>query len=322
MRIKALVVVASLLISPLAAAQAWPSKSLRLITPYPAGSGTDTLLRAMGNEMNKAWGQTVVVDNRPGASTMIAAQTCARAPADGYTLCMLDRSLSTLPHLYRKLPFDPDRDFTPITLLANHIAALAVSPNVPANSVKELIDYARANPGKLNYSTPGEGTPSHLQMEWIKQKYGVNIVHVPFKSPPEIVRTLVAGDIQVTIFGLINMLGPIRAGKARALALSGTGRSPLLPDVPTMTETGTQPPNNQQTWFALYGPAGLPKEVVDKVYRETVRMFSQPDFRKERLLGQGWEPRASTGEELARFMKADRAAAAELVRMSGVKVQD
>jgi tripartite-type tricarboxylate transporter receptor subunit TctC len=320
MKMQALLLAASMLVSPLAAAQAWPSKPLRLITPYPAGSGTDTLLRAMGNEMNKTWGQSVVVDNRPGASTMIAAETCAKAPADGYTFCMLDRSLSTLPHLYRKLPFDPDRDFTPITLLANLIAALAVSPNVPANSVKELIAYARANPGKLNYSTPGEGTPPHLEMEWIKQKFDLNIVHVPFKSPPEIVRTLVAGDIQVTIFGLINMLGPIRAGKAKALALSS--RSPLLPDVPSMTETGTQPPNNQQTWFALYGPAALPRDIVDRVNRETVRMFAQPDFRRDRLLGQGWEPKASSAEELARFMKADRAAAAELVRMSGAKVQD
>jgi tripartite-type tricarboxylate transporter receptor subunit TctC len=235
---------------------------------------------------------------------------------------MLDRTLSTLPHLYRKLPFDVDRDFTPIMMLASLVEAFAVSPGVPANSVKEFIEYARANPGKLNYGSPGEGTPPHLQMEWIKLKYDINLVHVPFKNPPEIVRALIGGDVPVTIFGLINMLGPVRAGKAKALALSGSARSPLLPDVPTMAEAGVQPPDNQQTWFALYGPAGLPKDVVDKVQREVARIFSLPDFRRDRLLGQGWEPHVGTGEELARFMKSDRAAAAELVRISGAKIQD
>jgi tripartite-type tricarboxylate transporter receptor subunit TctC len=321
MNLKRLVACAALVFAPLATAQTWPSKPVRIITPYPGGSGTDTYLRALGQELTKSWGQAVLVDNRPGASTIIAGDTCAKAAPDGYTICMLDRTLSILPHLYRKLPFDTERDFTPIVLMANLVAALEVHPAVPANSFDELIAYARANPGKLNYSTPGEGTPPHLMMEWIKNKYGVNLVHIPFKSPPEIVQTLMSGQIQVSIFGLINMLGPIRAGKVKALAVSGASRSPLIPDVPTFAEVGAQG-FDDRLWFALFGPAGLPKAVVDRASRDVLRIIAQPAFRKERMVDQGWEPVGSGPEELANLVKHDRAVAGEMVRISGAKVKD
>ena len=303
-------------------AQQYPSKPIRLITPYPAGSGTDNFLRALGVEFTKSWGQPVVVDNRPGASTIIAAEACAKAPADGYTLCMLDRgTLSFVPHLYRKLPFDPARDFEPISYLNNLVSALAVSPGVPANSVKELVELARTKPGTLNYSSLGDGTPPHLVIEWIKKKFGVNLVHIPFKSPPMMIQTLVSGEVPVTYFGLINLLGPIRGGKAKALAVSGDTRSPLLPDVPTLAEAGLQGLDGR-VWFGLFAPAGTSKDIVDKVYREVARIFALPEFREQRLISQGWEPVASTPEELARFMKADRDVAAELVRISGAKLLD
>ena len=321
MRIKCLIVVASLVLAPLATAQTWPSKPVRIITPYPAGSGTDTYLRALGNELTKGWGQRVVVDNRPGASTIIAGNTCAKAAPDGYTLCMLDRTLSTLPHLFRKLPFDAERDFTPIVLMANLTQALVVNPAVPANSFKELIDYAKANPGKLNYSSPGEGTPAHLMMEWIKQKYGVNLVHIPFKSPPEIVQTLMSGQIQVSIFGLINMLGPIRGGKVKALTVSGATRSPLIPDVPTFAQAGAQG-FDSRAWFALFGPAGLPAGVVERTSRDVLGVIAQPEFRKDRMVEQGWEPVGSGPDELAKLVKTDRAVGGEMVRISGAKIQD
>jgi len=318
---KYLTLLAAFAMAPLAIAQSWPAKPVRFLTPYPPGSGTDTYLRALGNELAKAWGQPVVVDNRPGASTIISNDACAKSPADGYTMCMVDRTLSILPHLYRKLPFEPQRDFTPIALMANLIQALEINPGVPAASFKDLIAYAKANPGKLNYSTPGEGTPPHLMMEWIKQKYGVNIVHVPFKSPPEIVQTLVSGQIQVSIFGLINMLGPIRGGKVKALAVSGSSRSPLLPDVPTFAEAGADG-FDDRLWFALAGPAGLPKNVVDRASGDVLRIIAQPVFRKERMIDQGWEPIGTGPESLASLIKSDRRVAGEMVRISGAKVQD
>lgn len=321
MKIKLLIVVACVVISPLATAQTWPSKPVRIITPYPAGSGTDTYLRALGSELTKGWGQPVVVDNRPGASTIIASDVCAKSSPDGYTFCMLDRTLSTLPHLFRKLPFDTELDFTPIALMANLIQALEINPAVPANSFKDLIDYAKANPGKLNYSSPGEGTPPHLMMEWIKQKYGVNLVHIPFKSPPEIVQTLMSGQIQVSIFGLINMLGPIRGSKVKALATTGATRSPLIPDVPTFAQAGAQG-FDDRIWFALFGPASLPAGVVDRASRDVLRIIAQPEFRKDRMVEQGWEPVGSGPEELASLVRSDRAVAGEMVRISGAKIQD
>lgn len=321
MKLKAILAAAACVTAFPAAAQSWPSKPIRLLTPYPGGSGTDIFLRALAQEFTNAWGQSVLVENRPGASTLIAADTCAKAASDGTTLCMLDRALSALPYLHRKLPYDPDQAFTPIMLMANVFTALAVSRSVPANSFAELIQYAKANPGKLNYSSPGEGTTSHLLMEWMKRKHGVDIVHVPFKSPPEIVQTLMAGEIQVTNFGLINLLGPIRSGKVRALAVSGNARSPLLPDVPTLKEAGLGELDDR-VWFGLFGPVGLPDRIVDKASREVARIFAQPDFRKTRLIDQGWEPIGMEAEAFARFMKADRAVVGEMVRISGARLQD
>lgn len=303
-------------------AQPYPSKPVRLITPYPAGSGSDTFLRALSQEMTKSWGQTVVIDTRPGASGIIAAEACAKSPADGYTLCMLDRgTVSTLPHLYRKLPYDPAKDFEPITYMNNLISALAVSAGAPANSVKELIELARAKPGSLNYSSLGDGSPPHLVIEWIKQKFGVNLVHIPFKAPPMIIQAIISGEVPVTYFGLINLLGPIRGGKAKALAVSGDKRSPLLPNVPTLAEAGLEGLDGR-VWFGLFAAAGTSKDIVNKVYLEVARIFSIPEFREQRLISQGWEPVASTPEELARFMKSDREVAGELVRISGAKLLD
>jgi len=309
------------LTSPVVGAQGYPAKSVRLITPYPPGSGTDTLLRALAQSLNREWAQPVVVDNRPGASTIIAGEACAKSAPDGYTLCMLDRgTLATVPHLYRRLPYDAERDFQPIAHLAYLVSALAVSPQVPATSVAALIDHARQNPGRLNYSSLGDGTPPHLVIEWIKKRYGVDLVHVPFKSPPEIVQTLANGEVQVTYFGLINLLGPIRGGKARALAVSGAQRSPLLPAVPTLGEAGLADLDDR-VWFGLFAPAGTPRPIVDEVYRQVDRILADPEFRQRRLIDQGWEPAGTGPEAMAELLRTDSAVAAELVKTSGARVQ-
>ena len=302
-------------------AQTYPSRTLRLITPYPAGSGTDTLLRSIGGEFAKSWSQPVVIDNRPGGATIIAHDACAKAAPDGYTLCMVDRGgLSMLPHLYRKLPYDAAKDFEPVTLMAYLISAITINPDLKANSMAELIALARANPGKLNYGSMGDGTPPHLVIEWINQKYGIKLVHVPYKSPPALVQSILASEVQLTYFGLINMLGPIRGGKARALAVSGERRTPLLPDVPTLAEAGLTGLDDR-VWFGLAGPAGMPRDIVDRLHREVVRIFTTPEFREQRLVSQGWEPVANTPAEFARLIRADREVAADLVKISGAVVQ-
>jgi tripartite-type tricarboxylate transporter receptor subunit TctC len=316
-----LLAAASAALPEYAAAQAYPSRPVRLITPYPAGSGTDTFLRALAQEFSKTWGQSVLVDNRAGASTIIAAEACARATADGYTLCMLDRgTLSTVPHLHKKLSYDPAKDFAPISHMTYLVSAIAVSPTVTANSMKELIEFARANPGKLNYSSVGTGTPPHLVIEWIKKKYDVNLIHIPFKSPSEMMQTLSSSEVQVTYFGLINLLGLIKGGKAKALAVSGEKRSPLLPDVPTLSEAGIVGLDDR-VWFGLFAPAGTSKDIVNKVYRDLAKVFAQPEFREQRLIQQGWEPVASTPEHLAEFMKKDREVGAEMVKITGAQPQ-
>jgi tripartite-type tricarboxylate transporter receptor subunit TctC len=299
-------------------AQAYPAKPIRILTPYPPGSGSDVLLRSIGQEITIAWGQAIVIENRPGASTIIAADACAHAAPDGYTLCMLDRgTFSLVPHLINQVPYTA-ADFQPITMLAYTISVVAASPELPAKNFNEFVALAKAKPGRLNYATVGDGTPPHLVMEWLKKKLSLDIVHVPMKSPPDVIRSIATNETQVTYFGLINFLAPIKAGQAKGLAVSGAARSPLLPEVPTLAEAAGMTELDPRLWFALYAPAKVPVDLVQKWYREVARIISAPAFREQRLVQQGWEPvSAMSPEELGKMMVADRVGGAALVGMAG-----
>ncbi len=300
--------------------QTYPTRAVRVILPFPAGSPTDTLLRALGQEMTKTWGQAVLVDNRPGADTIIAAEMCKNAPPDGYTYCMLDRGTNTLRHLRKNLPFDLSRDFEPVTQLIFSTLVLVAHPSLAAGSAAQFLEAARARPGQLNFGSLGTGTLPHLYIEWIKKQYSVNIVHVPYKGPPQLVQSLLAGEIHATMLFLANFVGHIQTGKLRALGVSGGKRSPLVPTVPTLAEQGLNAIDDQ-VWFGLFAPAGVPRDNLLRTQREVARIFATDAFREKNLSAQALEPVASTPDEFAKFIAADSELVAELVRISGARAE-
>jgi tripartite-type tricarboxylate transporter receptor subunit TctC len=302
-----------------AQASAFPARPVRLILAYPAGSGVDAAIRALANEMSKALGQAVVVDNRPGASGMIGAEACAKAAPDGYSICAIDRGpLSFQPNFHKKLAYDPARDFEPIGNLFNLVQAVVVLPESPAGSIQELIALARGKPGSLNFGSVGNGSPPHLVIEAINKKYQIKMVHIPFTGPPPLIQAILAGDVQTTWLGVGSTLGLIRGKKLKALVQSGPKRSPLLPDVPTFAEAGLGDIDDRM-WFGLAGPAGTPKEAVLRYYTEASRIFAIPDFREQRLVGQGWDPALMPPDEFRQFVAGDRAAAGRFIRGLGIE---
>jgi tripartite-type tricarboxylate transporter receptor subunit TctC len=303
----------------LAQPSAFPSRPVRLILAYPAGSGVDAVIRALANEMSKALGQAVIVDNRPGASGMIGAEACAKAAPDGYSICAIDRGpLSFQPNFRKKLSYDPARGFEPIGNLFNLVQAVVVLPDSPASSIQELVALARARPGSLNFGSVGNGSHPHLVIEAIIRKYQIKMVHIPFAGPPPLIQAILAGDVETTWLGLGSTLGLIRGKKLKALVQSGPNRSPLLPEVPTFAEAGLGDIDDRM-WFGLAGPAGTPKEAVLRYYIEASRIFAVPDFRDQRLIAQGWDPALMPPDEFRQFIATDRAAASRFIRGLGIE---
>ncbi|MBI2959213.1 MAG: tripartite tricarboxylate transporter substrate binding protein [Betaproteobacteria bacterium] len=310
-------------LSGAAAAQTYPSKSVRLITPYPPGSAMDTVARVLAQEMSKDWGQPVLTDSRPGASSIIAADACAKSPADGYTICLVSRAtLSFVPAFYKskKLPFDPAKDFEPIANLFDLVSVFTVHPSVQAGTVTDLIALARAKPGSLNFGSVGDGTPPHLVVEWIKKNRNVNMVHVPYKGAAPLAQAMMTGEIQLSYVSAGTVLGAIRAGKLKAIAVSGEKRSPLFPGVPTLGEAGLAGVDGR-IWFGLVAPAGTPGAIVGAIYSGLTRLFANETFREQRIVSQGLEPALVPPAEFGRFLAADREVAAEMVKALGIRVE-
>lgn len=304
-----------------AQSQAFPSKPIRFVLPYPPGSALDVAARALAQEMSKDWGHAVVTENRPGASSIIAADACAKAPADGYTICMVSRAtLSFVPNFYKKLPFDPAKDFEPIANMFDLLSVFTVHPSVQANSVNELIALAKAKPGTLNFGSVGDGTPPHLVVEWIKKNRGVDMVHVPYKGAAPLAQAMMTGEIQLSYVSAGTVLGQIRAGKLKAIAVSGDKRSPLFPGVPTLGEAGLAGVDGR-IWFGLVTAAGTPSNVVGAVYNVLVRIFANDSFREQRLVSQGLEPALMPPQEFGRFLAADREVAGAMVRALGIRLE-
>ena len=302
-------------------AQGYPSKPVRIIVPYPAGGGIDIMSRLIGQRLAQRLGQSVVVENKPGAGTLVAAETVARAAPDGHTLLVTtDATITINPHLYAKLPYDPVKDFAPITQLVLLNQMLLANPQVPASNLKELIAYAKANPGKLNYASYGVGSQPHLAMEILKNQAGIDIVHVPYKGIPQAVPAAIAGEVQLTFSGAASSQAHIKAGRLKALAIGGTKRLGIVPDVPTFAEAGF-PDVPANAWFGLFAPAGTPREVIATLHAEVTRILRDPDFLQKEILAKGYELVAGTPEEFAAFLVADSKRNAVAVKISGARAE-
>ena len=303
-----------------APAQSYPTKPVRIVVPYAPGGFVDILCRALNEPLSQVFRQQFIVDNKPGGNFLIAAEHVARSAPDGYTLLQVEEgSISANPFLYTKLPYDPQKDFTPVAMLIFMNAILIVPADFPARNVREFVEYAKANPGKLNYYSVGSGSSPHLDMELFKRTAGIDLVQVPFKGGAPALVAMMAGQVQASIIGIPSPLPQIRAGKIRALAMGGPQRSPILPDVPTFDESGFQG-FRAQVWFGIMAPAGTPRDIVSTLNAEINKALGNPEFREKRITSQGLEAAPMTIDQFAEFLQANRKEAAEKVRISGAKL--
>jgi tripartite-type tricarboxylate transporter receptor subunit TctC len=301
-----------------AAAQSWPAKPIRIIVPYTPGGTADGLGRMVAQKLTESLKQTFIVDNRPGAGGVIGADLVAKAVPDGYTLVVSGvASHAIVPSLSKKVPYDPIKDFTHIALFGGPPNVLVVSTNVPSQGLKEFISYAKSNPGKLTYGSPGNGSQGHLFGEQLKQLAGINLVHVPYKGASPAVTDLIGGHIDAVSSTLSSAAGQIRAGKARGLAVSSTTRVPEFPNVPTFSEMGF-PELTAVTWFSLSGPAGMPKEIVQRLNKEVRQILQLPEVR-EKLQVEAIEPGNLDPEAFTAFVAKEIKRWEPVVRASGVQ---
>lgn len=301
-----------------ASADAWPTKPITLIVPFTAGGTTDMVARAVAQRLGDALHQPVVVENRGGGGGTVGAAAAARAAPDGYTLFVSTVAHTIATTLYKRLPYSFERDFAPITLLASVPNVVIVHPSLPVKSLQDLIDYAKANPGKLNYGSAGSGSTEHLSAELFKSMAGVDMTHVPYKGGAPMMTDLIGGQIQVAIETSGSALQQIRGGKVRALAVTTAKRSPTLPDVPTVSEAGVKG-YEVTTWYGILAPKGTPKEIVARLNREIGAILQSPDMKK-RFDEIGAEPGGMSAEQFAALIKSETAKWAKIVRETGATV--
>ncbi len=297
----------------------YPVKPIRFVVPYPAGGPLDTIARLLGQKVSEAMKQPVVVDNKPGAGGNIGADIVAKSPADGYTILMGAVATHAInPTLYAAIPYDPVRDFAPITQVASTPNVLVVHPSIPASNVREFIAYAKANPGKLNFGSGSTGSAGHLAGELFKSMAGVELTHVPYKGAAPAMQDLVGGQIQLMFDNLASSLGQVKAGRVKALAVTTAKRTALAPELPTIAESGL-PDFDISTWFGVFAPAGTPKEALDRLHAEFTKALATPDVR-EKMLALGAEPVGNKPEEFAGYIRAERDKYARVIKASGAKV--
>ena len=303
-----------------AAAQLYPSKPIRLIVPFTPAGTTDILARMVGQKLSEAVGAQVVIDNRPGAAGSIGAGVAAKAEPDGYTLLMGHiGTLAVNPALYEKLPYDPIRDFAPITLVAMVPSMFVVTPSLPAKSVKEFIAFAKSRPGRLNYGSTGAGGTPYLAVEYFKLMAGLDIVEVRYKGAAPLTTDLIAGEIALTITGIPALLPHVKTGRLRALAVSSAKRCAAVPELPTISEAGL-PGYEATSWYGVLAPTGTSPEIILKLNRGINQGLKQPDVAK-RLAGEGAEPVGGTPEEFGAFIKAETSRWAKVLKATGAKAQ-
>jgi tripartite-type tricarboxylate transporter receptor subunit TctC len=300
------------------AQEAYPSRPVRVVVPFAAGGGADAVGRAVADRLSERFGRPFVVDNRPGAAGNIGTEHVARAAPDGYTLLVVGPNHATNAHLFRQLPFDPVRDFAPISLLTSAPYVLVAHPGLEARSFQDLLALARARPGALSYGSAGNGTAGHLAMELIKSITGIDIVHVPYRGSPPLLADLVSGQVVVGFDNVLSSAPLIAAGRLRPLAVSGARRAPALPTVPTIAESGL-PGFDVTVWQGLLAPAGTPAPIVARLSDETADALRAPDLRA-RLDVLGVEAIGSSPEAFARFIDAELARWGDAVRRSGARL--
>ena len=313
---KRCVVLGLALVALQAAAQDYPSKTVRLVNPFPAGGPLDVMGRLLSERLGAALGKPVIVENKPGAAGNIGAAEVAKAPADGHTVLLTLFSIITSnPHLYDRLPFDPLKDFAPITAIATSDSVLVVNPSLPAGSVAELVAYAKANPGKLNYSSAGKASPGHLTAEYFARRNGVAMTHVPYKGNAEAIRGVLSGETQIMFTPTTGALPLIKSGKLKAIAIYLAERVDELPGVPPIAgfDAKTLP-----FWYGLLAPAGTPRPIIARLHAETVKAIRDPQVEQKLRAGRIFVI-GNTPEEFAAMMRADNAAWGRVIRETGVK---
>jgi hypothetical protein len=293
---------------------------VKFVVPYPPGGFNDTLARVSAEKLNKMWNQPVVVENRPGGNTTVGNVAVAKSPADGYTILITPLPFSALPGLYgANLPYDALKDFTPLVWAGSTQNALVVRNELPVNNVRELLEYARKNPGKLNYGSTGSGSSNHLTMELLMKMTGVKMAHIPYKGSAPAVTAMIGGEIDALFDNVPNVLQHIKAGRMKVIGVSGLQRSVLLPDTPTVAEAGV-PGFEVNVWFGMQVPAGTPKAVVDKLNRDIVTLLKEPDV-VQRFRNQGVEVAASTPEQFGTLVRSEITKWTQLIREANIRIE-
>ena len=299
----------------------YPTKPVRFIVPYPPGGTTDIVARGIGAKLSERLGQQVVIDNRGGASTIIGAEAGAKAAPDGYTMLLVTATtLSINPQVYPKLPYDAARDFAPITPVVYFPYVIAAHPSFSANTVTDLIALAKAKPGAIKYSTPGTASTNHLAGALLESMAGIRLLHVPYKGSGPATTAMLGGEVNFVITGIASVLPQWKSGKAKIIAVCGDKRLANWPDIPAVGEAGLKGYEGG-TWFGVVTRAGVPRYIVDRLNREIIAALAAPEV-KERFVAQGFEVHTSTPEEFTRFVKADMARTAKVIRSAGIKLSE
>jgi tripartite-type tricarboxylate transporter receptor subunit TctC len=294
------------------------AQNIKIVVPYPAGGATDTLGRLIGNKLQEAWGQTVIVDNRVGASGNIGAEMVAKSPGDGYTIMVGITAMIQAPYLYAKMPFDPFTSFAPVADLAHSGDLFVISSSIPANNLKEFIALAKANPDKYNYGSYGNATSSHIHGEMLNSQAGIKMLHIPYKGAAPVVNDLLGGQITAAFIDIASIRAHLGSGKFKVLASTGANRFKILPNVPTFTELGYKS-FEPYGWFGVFVPASTPKDIVNKLSNEIVRIVKSPDV-SQRITDLGLQVAGAPANEFAASMKADSAAWGKVIKEANIKI--
>jgi tripartite-type tricarboxylate transporter receptor subunit TctC len=304
---------------PAALAQ-YPTKPVHIVVPYPPGGAVDAFARVLSQQLSDVWSQQVVVENRPGASTMIGAEQVAKSSADGYTLLLTaELTFVTVPHLYEKIPYDPLKDFAPITGLVSATQALVANPSLPAKTVKDIVALAKAKPGELSYGSFGIGSTGHLNMEVLQAMTGVRFNHVPYTGAGPAMNDVIGGHINFMFAALSIVKGNVQAGKLRMIGVGSDHRSREFPDVPTISESGA-PGFEAKSWFGLAAPAGTPADIIKKINKDVAKVLSDPAFAEKYLAAQGLESIVSSPEQFVTFIRDETVKWGKVVRDANIKI--
>ena len=302
-------------------AQEFPARPVRLVVPYPPGGGVDGMARPLADRLTKLWGQAMLVENKAGAATQIGADFVAKAAPDGYTLLLTtDQTITSNPHLYAKMPFDPLKDLAPVTQLIDLHQMVVAHPSVAANTMQELVALARSRPQALNYGSYGSGSQPHLLFEALKAQTGIQIAHIPYKGIAPALTAAVAGEVQLTLGGAATTRGHFQAGRLKPLAIARQERLGLYPDVPTLREAGF-PDIDPRPWFGLFAPGATPRSLLERIRKDVAGVLADADFRDREVVGKGYTGVGSTPEEFAAFIRADFEYKGRLIRISGAKAE-